>query len=106
MLRHFLLIAQKRMGSIIFYRALVPSDVISKHCSRQNAPSQPILKTCVRAFVRSGLPIIIYTVPQSVCTSLDAMLALNASVNMYMFHGGTSFGLTAGARDDVVELKT
>ena len=62
MLRHFLLIAQKRMGSIIFYRALVPSDVISKHCSRRNAPSQPILKTCVRAFVRSGLPIIIYTV--------------------------------------------
>ncbi|MPC28485.1 Beta-galactosidase [Portunus trituberculatus] len=27
---------------------------------------------------------------------LDAILALNASVNMFMFHGGTSFGLTSG----------
>ncbi|CAL4105021.1 unnamed protein product, partial [Meganyctiphanes norvegica] len=34
---------------------------------------------------------------EDVATRLDAMLALNASVNMYMFHGGTSFGLTAGA---------
>lgn len=38
------------------------------------------------------------TVPsEDVAESLDKMLALNASVNMYMFHGGTSFGLTAGA---------
>ncbi|XP_045105741.1 beta-galactosidase-like isoform X3 [Portunus trituberculatus] len=28
---------------------------------------------------------------------LDAILALNASVNMFMFHGGTSFGLTSGS---------
>lgn len=35
---------------------------------------------------------------QTVAKSLDDMLALNASVNMYMFHGGTSFGLKAGER--------
>lgn len=34
---------------------------------------------------------------ETVAKSLDDMLALNASVNMYMFHGGTSFGLKAGA---------
>lgn len=28
---------------------------------------------------------------------LDALLAAGASVNIYMFHGGTNFGLTAGA---------
>lgn len=30
---------------------------------------------------------------------LDEMLALGASVNLYMFHGGTNFGLTNGAND-------
>lgn len=30
---------------------------------------------------------------------LDALLALGASVNLYMFHGGTNFGLTSGAND-------
>ncbi|HKS49634.1 MAG TPA: glycoside hydrolase family 35 protein [Amycolatopsis sp.] len=30
---------------------------------------------------------------------LDAMLAAGASVNLYMFHGGTNFGLTNGAND-------
>jgi len=35
-----------------------------------------------------------------VTTTLDAMLAVNASVNMYMFHGGTSFGMKAGADFD------
>lgn len=28
---------------------------------------------------------------------LKDMLALNASINIYMFHGGTNFGFTAGA---------
>ncbi|XP_045618256.2 beta-galactosidase [Procambarus clarkii] len=38
------------------------------------------------------------TVNSEVVTkSLDDMLAMNASVNMYVFHGGTSFGFTAGA---------
>ncbi|WP_328618223.1 beta-galactosidase [Amycolatopsis sp. NBC_00355] len=30
---------------------------------------------------------------------LDTLLAAGASVNLYMFHGGTSFGLTSGAND-------
>jgi beta-galactosidase len=30
---------------------------------------------------------------------LDALLAAGASVNIYMFHGGTNFGLTNGAND-------
>jgi beta-galactosidase len=30
---------------------------------------------------------------------LDALLSLGASVNLYMFHGGTNFGLTNGAND-------
>lgn len=31
--------------------------------------------------------------------SLEALLAAGASVNIYMFHGGTNFGLTNGAND-------
>ena len=31
--------------------------------------------------------------------NLDEMLRANASVNIYMFHGGTNFGLTNGAND-------
>lgn len=30
---------------------------------------------------------------------LDALLAAGASVNIYMFHGGTNFGFTSGAND-------
>lgn len=30
---------------------------------------------------------------------LDELLAAGASVNIYMFHGGTNFGLTNGAND-------
>ena len=30
--------------------------------------------------------------------SLDELLALNASVNLYMWHGGTNFGLSSGAQ--------
>lgn len=36
---------------------------------------------------------------EAVTTTLDEMLAMNASVNMYVFHGGTSFGLTAGSNE-------
>jgi beta-galactosidase len=32
-------------------------------------------------------------------SDLDAILAAGASVNIYMFHGGTNFGLTNGAND-------
>ncbi|XP_071517532.1 beta-galactosidase-like [Panulirus ornatus] len=35
-----------------------------------------------------------------VAKSFDDMLAMNASVNMYMFHGGTSFGLSSGSNLD------
>ena len=31
--------------------------------------------------------------------SLDELLSAGASVNIYMFHGGTNFGLTSGAKD-------
>jgi len=34
---------------------------------------------------------------ESVTSSLEDMLAMNASVNMYMAHGGTSFGLKSGS---------
>jgi len=36
----------------------------------------------------------------SVTAALDHILALGANVNIYMFHGGTSFGYGAGANID------
>ena len=39
------------------------------------------------------------TVPRQSAAELDALLAAGASVNIYMFHGGTNFGLTNGAND-------
>jgi beta-galactosidase len=36
---------------------------------------------------------------EQTAAELDALLAAGASVNVYMFHGGTSFGLTSGAND-------
>jgi beta-galactosidase len=35
----------------------------------------------------------------SAAADLDALLAAGASVNLYMFHGGTNFGFTNGAND-------
>ncbi|GAA1307650.1 beta-galactosidase family protein [Saccharothrix xinjiangensis] len=37
---------------------------------------------------------------------LDALLAAGASVNLYVFHGGTNFGLTSGANDKGVYQPT
>ncbi|MFD1149908.1 glycoside hydrolase family 35 protein [Saccharothrix hoggarensis] len=37
---------------------------------------------------------------------LDALLAAGASVNLYMFHGGTNFGFTSGANDKGVYQPT
>lgn len=37
---------------------------------------------------------------KTVASGLDAILAVGASVNMYMFHGGTSFGYGSGANID------
>ncbi|KAH7968098.1 hypothetical protein HPB52_005583 [Rhipicephalus sanguineus] len=39
---------------------------------------------------------------EAVATALDRILSMNASVTMYMFHGGTSFGYKAGANVDMV----
>ncbi|MFF3752392.1 beta-galactosidase family protein [Streptomyces sp. NPDC002018] len=36
---------------------------------------------------------------EDVAADLDALLSAGASVNMYMFHGGTNFGFTNGAND-------
>lgn len=37
--------------------------------------------------------------PAQAARELDTVLATGASVNLYMFHGGTSFGFTNGAND-------
>jgi beta-galactosidase len=37
--------------------------------------------------------------PQDAAAALDEILALGASVNLYMFHGGTNFGLMSGANE-------
>ena len=39
------------------------------------------------------------TPPAEVAGQLDELLRAGASVNIYMFHGGTNFGLTSGAND-------
>ena len=39
------------------------------------------------------------TDPQVAAAELETLLAAGASVNFYMFHGGTNFGLTNGAND-------
>ena len=36
---------------------------------------------------------------EAAAAELEALLAGGASVNFYMFHGGTNFGLTNGAND-------
>lgn len=41
-----------------------------------------------------------HTTPvEQAAAELDALLAAGASVNVYMFHGGTNFGVTSGAND-------
>lgn len=37
--------------------------------------------------------------PQEAAAALDEILAQDASVNLYMFHGGTNFGLMSGANE-------
>ncbi|AEG45438.1 beta-galactosidase family protein [Isoptericola variabilis] len=39
------------------------------------------------------------TPPEANARDLDDLLAAGASVNLYMLHGGTNFGLTSGAND-------
>jgi hypothetical protein len=38
---------------------------------------------------------------EAVCQQLDVMLSLGASVNMYMYYGGTDFGYFSGANGDL-----
>ena len=40
----------------------------------------------------------------TVARTLDEMLAINASVNIYVFHGGTSFGFTSGNDSSTIRL--
>lgn len=48
-----------------------------------------------------------HTAPPDVSAAeLDAILSAGASVNVYMVHGGTSFGLTSGANDKGVYQPT
>lgn len=42
----------------------------------------------------------------AVCKTLDEILAANASVNFYMFHGGTNFGFSNGANGPYVPQPT
>ncbi|XP_054931312.1 beta-galactosidase-like isoform X2 [Dermacentor andersoni] len=37
--------------------------------------------------------------PQTVLQTFKTLMAMNASVSLYMFHGGTNFGFTAGGRE-------
>ncbi|XP_065673370.1 LOW QUALITY PROTEIN: beta-galactosidase isoform X2 [Hydra vulgaris] len=46
-----------------------------------------------------------HTSLEVVTDTLDKMLALNASVNMYMFEGGTNFGFMNGANQDSNSLQ-
>ncbi|TCM35316.1 beta-galactosidase family protein [Kribbella sp. VKM Ac-2568] len=43
---------------------------------------------------------------EETAAELDTLLASGASVNIYMFHGGTNFGLTSGANDKGVYRPT
>ncbi|MGX7825953.1 glycoside hydrolase family 35 protein [Actinokineospora sp. 24-640] len=43
---------------------------------------------------------------EDTAAELDALLAAGASVNIYMFHGGTNFGFTSGANDKGVYQPT
>ncbi|MFE0464068.1 beta-galactosidase [Kitasatospora sp. NPDC058965] len=44
--------------------------------------------------------------PENAAADLDQLLAAGASVNIYMFHGGTNFGFTNGANDKGVYRPT
>lgn len=70
----------------------------SFHAKRNHEPKGPLVNseyyTC--GHTRWGYPANGCDIDQ-VIETLEEMLDLNASINMYMFHGGTSFGFTNGA---------
>jgi len=67
---------------------------------RKHQPTGPLM--CMEFwdgwFDSTGLPHHV-TPPEANAHDLETMLAAGASVNLYMFHGGTNFGLTNGAND-------
>ena len=60
-----------------------------------NSNCKPFCRSFVR--FRSNIPVNL-TFNGHVSDKLDEMLAYGASVNMYMFHGGSNFGYTSGAK--------
>ncbi|MEU8892841.1 beta-galactosidase family protein [Streptomyces sp. NPDC048442] len=67
---------------------------------RAHQPSGPLLSTefWIGWFDRWGGHHVVRD-PQQAAQELDEVLATGASVNFYMFHGGTNFGFTSGAND-------
>ncbi|MBO1752704.1 beta-galactosidase [Actinotalea sp. BY-33] len=67
---------------------------------RRHQPTGPLM--CMEYwngwFDSWGLPHHV-AAPEANATDLDALLSTGASVNLYMFHGGTNLGLTNGAND-------
>ncbi|MFI5803898.1 beta-galactosidase family protein [Streptomyces sp. NPDC051561] len=67
---------------------------------RAHQPNGPLLSTefWIGWFDRWGGPHVVRD-PEQAAQELDELLANGASVNFYMFHGGTNFGFTNGAND-------
>ncbi|MEV6397721.1 beta-galactosidase family protein [Streptomyces sp. NPDC051907] len=67
---------------------------------RAHQPDGPLLSTefWIGWFDRWGGPHVVRD-PDQAARELDELLATGASVNFYMFHGGTNFGFTNGAND-------
>jgi beta-galactosidase len=67
---------------------------------RERQPEGPLMVTEFWDgwFDRWGGPHVVRG-PAAAAAELDAVLSAGASVNLYMFHGGTNFGFTNGAND-------
>ncbi|MFG3532467.1 beta-galactosidase family protein [Streptomyces sp. NPDC047917] len=67
---------------------------------RAQQPKGPLMCTefWIGWFDRWGAPHVVRD-PGHAARELDELLATGASVNFYMFHGGTNFGFTNGAND-------
>ncbi|MEU9858477.1 beta-galactosidase [Streptomyces sp. NPDC047974] len=67
---------------------------------RAQRPEGPLMTTefWIGWFDRWGAPHVVRD-PDDAARELDEVLAAGASVNFYMFHGGTNFGFTNGAND-------
>ncbi|MFE6750754.1 beta-galactosidase [Kitasatospora purpeofusca] len=67
---------------------------------RRKRPDSPLLTTefWIGWFDRWGAGHVVRD-PDDAARELDGLLSAGASVNFYMFHGGTNFGFTNGAND-------